>query len=85
MIPLEADEVVAMGRFLAGARSRGESLWRTFWKGGTVKGGGPDERSPDLMDLPRDFGKVFRASTWRMSMPWTLVVPALLGVLRKLG
>ena len=39
-----------------------------------------DKRSPALMDLPQKFGKVFNASVWGMSAPWTLVVSALIGI-----
>ena len=42
MIALTLDEVVAMGLFLVQARREGQSLWRTFWLGGTLAGTAPD-------------------------------------------
>jgi hypothetical protein len=80
MIPLEADEVVAMGQFLKRSRQDGKPFWRTFWKGGTVEGGGMDERSPELIDLPGKPGHVIGSSFWGMSHPWTLWASTALGL-----
>lgn len=83
MIPLEADEVVAMGQHMIEAKrcgDRGGSLWAIFWKGGKAEGCTPDERSPMLMALPEKPWKVFIASIWGMSFPWTLTVSAVLGL-----
>lgn len=83
MIPLEIDEVIAMFQHLRQAKARGDrggSLWRIFWKGGTAEGCTPDERSPELMQLPQRPVKVFLASIWGMSFPWTLVVSTVLGI-----
>lgn len=80
MIPLEVDEVIAMTQFMGKAKDNGESLWKAFWLGGSVEGGGPDERSPEMMRLPDEPGTVLRASVWGMSVPWTLAVAAVLGI-----
>jgi uncharacterized membrane protein len=80
MIPLEVDEVVAMGQYMVQARRRGEPFWKAFWKGGTVEDGGSDERSPELMSLPQQPWTVFKASIWGMSFPWTLVVSTAMGL-----
>ena len=80
MIPLEADEVVAMGQHMVQAKRRGDSLWKVFWKGGKPFEENKDERSPKLMHFPQKPGKVFMASIWGMSFPWTLVVSTLLGI-----
>jgi hypothetical protein len=81
MIPLQVDEVIAMGQFMAKAKRKGQSLWSAFWMGGTLEGGQPkDERSPDLVTLPWQFRNVFNSSLWGMSFPWTLVVSTLLGI-----
>lgn len=80
MIPLEVDEVIAMGQFLVQSKRKGESMWKTFWKGGTAEGEGMDERSPELMEFPQKKGAVFKASIWGMSFPRGLVLSALLGV-----
>lgn len=83
MIPLEADEVVAMGQHLVEARRRGDrggSLWKVFWLGGSAEGCTEDERSPGLMQFPHRPLAVLRASVWGMSVPWTLAASAALGV-----
>jgi hypothetical protein len=80
MIPLEVDEVIAMGQHLARARRRGEPFWRTFWKGGSADESQPDDRSPELMELPERPGAVLHASVWGMSVPWTLALSAVLGI-----
>jgi hypothetical protein len=83
MIPLEADEVVAMGQHMLEAKRRGDhggSIWQIFWKGGDPGDSTPDDRSPMLMALPEKPGKVFLASLWGMSIPWTLAVSTALGV-----
>ena len=80
MIPLEADEVVAMVQHLRRARRRGEGLWRVFWKGGDPSEAGEDERSPALVELPERPVAVLRASLWGMGAPPTLLASAALGV-----
>ena len=77
MIPLTVDEVVAMGQFLAQSRQEGKSLWRTFWKGDTVEGGGPDERSPRFNAPLAESGP---ATAWGVTVPGTLLTSALLGI-----
>src|SRR5699024_10884370 len=80
MIPLEVDEVIAMLQHLIQRKRRGDSLWTTFWKGGEPVEQNTDERSPELMDLPRAPGRVFLASIWGMSFPWTLITSTVLGI-----
>ena len=80
MIPLEIDEVVAMGQHMVQATRKGEKFWDVFWKGGKPIETNQDERSPELMQLSTNFKKVFNASVWGMSAPWTLIVAAILGV-----
>lgn len=80
MIPLELDEVVAMLQHLAQRKKRGDSLWRVFWKGGEPVEENTDERSPELMEFTTSPWKVFLASIWGMSFPWTLVVSTILGI-----
>ena len=80
MIPLEFDEVVAMGQHMVQAKRRGDNFWQVFWKGGEPFEQNQDERSPKLMDLPQKPGAVYRASVWGMSIPWTLAVSTLLGL-----
>lgn len=81
MIPLEVDEVIAMGQHLGRARRKGTSLWQAFWKGGPVdEDTAMDERSPKLGSLPDQPGAVLKASLWGMSVPPTLLLTTLLGV-----
>lgn len=81
MIPLEADEVVAMGQHMKKAVKRGDNFWEVFWKGGKPFEMNKDERSPEIMELPSNFKGVFNASVWGMSVPWTLLLSAMAGVL----
>lgn len=80
MIPLEVDEVIAMGQHMVNATKRGDSFWKVFWKGGEPAGRNSDERSPELMTFSMHPGKMLKASVWGMSFPWTLIVSAMLGV-----
>ena len=80
MIPLEADEVIAMGQHMLQSKRQGESLWSVFWKGGSAEGSTEDKRSPDLVRLPENPGAVLKASIWGMTFPWTLALAAALGV-----
>lgn len=80
MLPLEGDEVVAMGQHVLRARRRGESTWDVFWKGGSPEGAVEDQRSPELMALPQEPGRVLGAGFWGMSVPWTLLASVALGV-----
>jgi hypothetical protein len=80
MIPLQLDEVTAMGQHMVQAKRRGDNLWEVFWKGGKPFEQNKDERSSELMEFPQKPGKVFMASIWGMSFPWTLTVSTLLGI-----
>ncbi|MBC5995085.1 vitamin K epoxide reductase family protein [Pontibacter cellulosilyticus] len=80
MIPLEVDEVIAMGQFMKKKVNQGESFWKVFWKGGTVEGGEKEEHAPELMKFPQEPGKVYAASIWGMSFPWTLSLATIVGV-----
>lgn len=80
MLPLEVDEVIAMGQHMVQAMRNGEKFWQVFWKGGKPVEMNKDERSPELMELSQNFGKVFKASVWGMSAPWTLILSAVIGV-----
>jgi hypothetical protein len=80
MIPLQVDEVIAMGQHMMQAKRRGESLWEVFWKGGAAEGSTQDERTPGMAELPEEPAQVVGASLWGMSFPWTLVLSTVLGV-----
>lgn len=80
MIPLEFDEVIAMGQHMVQAKRRGDSLWQVFWKGGKPFEQNEDQRSPKISELPRRPLLVYKASIWGMSFPPTLVFSTLIGV-----
>jgi uncharacterized membrane protein len=82
MIPLEVDEVVAMGQFLVRARKRGEPFWKVFWKGGAEKDLSDENvhEAPELMSLPEKTGDVLKSSVWGMTAPWNLFISMLLGL-----
>jgi hypothetical protein len=83
MIPLQADEVVAMLQHVRDAKRRGDrdgSLWVIFWKGGSGEGSQPDDRTPDIVELPDRPVAVARASVWGFTVPPTLAVTAVLGL-----
>ena len=56
MIPLEVDEVIAMGQHLVKRVRKGDKFWTVFWKGGKPDNENKDERTPELMELPKKFG-----------------------------
>lgn len=81
MIPLEADEVIAMLQFLKTSVRNGKPLWRTFWQGDTLPGGKEaDDRSPEMASFAQHPGPVLRSSIWGMSFPWQLALTSFLGL-----
>jgi len=77
MIPLAVDEVVAMGQFLKTSVRNGKPLWRTFWVGDTIEGGGEDTRTPRY-GFPA--GKMMMPMVWGVTVPWNLAVSAIIGL-----
>ncbi|MBU2045909.1 MAG: SPW repeat protein [Bacteroidetes bacterium] len=80
MIPLQIDEVIAMGQHMVQRKQKGDSLWKVFWKGGDPITTQSDTRSPELINFPQQPVKVFKASIWGMSFPWTYNVATILGL-----
>ncbi len=80
MIPLELDEVIAMGQHMVQSKHRGDSLWKVFWKGGEPFEKNEDKRSPALTDLPNKPMEVFKSSVWGISIPWTLGLSTIAGI-----
>jgi hypothetical protein len=66
-----------MGQFLARSRREGKPLWRTFWIGGTLDEHAPDQRSPSLT---APLARTLPATAWGVSVPWTLIASAAIGV-----
>ena len=77
MIPLAVDEVVAMSQLVLTRRRAGDGFWNVFWTGGTIDGGGDDERSPAYPARP---ATMLAAGLWGVSFPWTLLVSAAIGL-----
>ena len=75
MIPYTLDELVAMGQFLAQSVRRGESFWRTFFRGAAQPDGGVDDR-PDF-DAP--LSDATRSAARGVTVCWTLIASAGLG------
>ncbi len=63
-----------MGDFLVKARQTGESLWNTFWLGGTLPPDTGDDGPvhPDVITP--------QAMVWGVALPWTLLVSTALGI-----
>jgi uncharacterized membrane protein len=83
MVALTVDEVVAMGQHVKQARRRGDrggSTWKVFWLGGQADGCTPDERTPEMLDLPERPLALLRASLWGVRAPLGLVALTVLGM-----
>jgi hypothetical protein len=83
MIVLTVDEVVAMAQHVRQAVRRGDrdgSAWKVFWMGGTGEGSAPDDRTPDIAELPERPVAVFGSSLWGANPVPNLVAVAALGV-----
>jgi uncharacterized membrane protein len=75
MVSLTLDEVVAMGQFLVQARREGQSLWRVFWLGGTLR------EEPDTGPVRPDYDAVNAgAMVWGVALPWTLLLSTAAGI-----
>ncbi len=71
MIALSLDEVIAMLQFLMQTHRAGKSVWRAFWLGGDALGDNLTPRRPET-EHPRQM-------FWGVTVPWNLLVSALLG------
>jgi nucleoside-diphosphate-sugar epimerase len=76
MIPLSLDELVAMAQYLVEAHRRGEQGMRVFFAGGASPGSGRDEHA----DFGDSLANVKGAASRGVTVPWTLLATALLGV-----
>ncbi len=80
MIPLETDEVIAMGQHVKRRVDHGESFWKVFWKGGDAKAAGTDERSPEMIEFADHPIKVTKSALWGMSWSWWLAACTATGI-----
>lgn len=84
MLPLEVDEVIAMGQFIKRKLNQGEKFWKIFWKGGKEEAERDQEKediAPSLFsftDRPRD---IVASSFWGMSFPKNLIISTIIGLL----
>ena len=76
MIPFALDELVAMGQFLLHSHRAGKPFWRTFFQGGAMPGATESERP----GFGADLRTTAAAMAWGVTVPWTLVASAALGV-----
>lgn len=76
MIPYSLDELVAMGQYLVQSVRRGESFWRTFFRGGAQPKGREDHHS----DFDAPIIDAFRSAYRGVTLPWTLVASIILGL-----
>jgi hypothetical protein len=83
MIPLEADEVVAMGQHVRDSARRGDrdsSVWKVFWLGGSAEDSQPDDRTPPVRRFADHPIEALRASVWGFTVTPALVAATVLGV-----
>lgn len=78
MLALAVDEVLAVLQFLNAKRKEGQSLWRVFWYGSRYDVNGVDTRTPDLKTS--SVSRNIEAMFWGITIPWNLVLTALIGI-----
>ena len=82
MIALTIDEVMAAIGFLRESASKKESLWSLFWRGKEDENSVVDLRTPSFSD---SVIQIFFSMVWGVSIPWTLLLTALLGIWLMMG
>lgn len=78
IIPFALDEVVASFQFLKGASQRGESVWKTLWRGSSLGEEGLDKRTPPW---DASLKRLLAATAYGISVPWNLAITAALGII----
>lgn len=76
MIALTIDEVFAVLQHLWDVKKSNLPFWKIFWQGGALKEEAEDMRSPKINT---SLVKTFPAMTWGVTIPWNLLVTALIG------
>jgi hypothetical protein len=77
MVPLAGAEIVATLQFIQVKRQQGHSFWALIVRGEGLAGDDWDTRTPPMLSSWRELRP---AMFWGVSLPWTLVVSAALGV-----
>lgn len=72
MIAPSVDEVIATCQFLQQSRRAGKPVWRTFWQGGSLEGAAEP--------APHATWEEMLAATGLTSVPWNLILCAVLGI-----
>lgn len=75
-VPLAVHESIAVGQFLLLAYRQKKNAWQTFWLGGNVLG--YDGQDPDRTRW--SLGQRWFASYQGISLPWFIIVQALVGI-----
>jgi hypothetical protein len=75
-VPLAVHESIAVGQFLALAYQQKKKFWSFFWLGGNVLG--YDGKDPDRTRW--SIRQRWRASYQGISLPWPIILQALVGV-----
>ncbi len=76
MLALTVDEVVAVCQYLKSIKNEGKPFWRTFFLGSEYVADSVDPRTPAFSETP---WKVIKGMFWGITVPWNLVVTALIG------
>ncbi|MFN0065174.1 MAG: vitamin K epoxide reductase family protein [Chlamydiales bacterium] len=77
MLALTVDEVVAVCQYLHQSVREGKGFWKTLFHGSAYLQDEMDKRTPEITS---SFWQCCRAMVWGVSLPWNLVVTALLGI-----
>jgi hypothetical protein len=81
MISPALDEVIAMVQFMTQARREGQSMWRTFWVGGSLHGDHAARHHPQgVMSADAPLWRQALGAMDLLHVPWNLAASALLGV-----
>lgn len=91
MMPFTFDEAAASTEFLIRAKQEGQSFWKVFWKGGTLKGW-PEEEYPEyeqhrfLQSTAKHMFSDLGSLPWQLFATagigaWIMFMPTLLGYL----
>lgn len=78
-VPLGIDELVLTLQYMR--KSKEKPFWKLLFQGGSCPGAREDPRSPKLSAPLKE---LFSASLWGVTIPWNLVLSALIGLVMML-
>lgn len=76
MLALTVDEVIAVCQYLRRVHREKKPFWRTFFLGSEYNDDSVDVRTPSFHEPVL---KIFKSMVWGATIPWNLVVTALIG------